>query len=299
MNFWDSLISFWEKISSVFLSFRVPDILDIILVAFVLYNILKLVRETRAIQLLKGLALLGVLYFVILTLNMQASSYVFQRLFNDIIIVLIILFQPEIRHAIESVGRSKLTSLNMSFFGKSSEIEKREELMKKAIVEVCRAIADMSEKKIGAIIVFERETLLGDVISTGTMVDAQITKELIGNIFYPKSPLHDGASILRGDRLLAAGCILPLTQDNKISRELGTRHRSGIGVTEQSDAVVAIVSEETGAISFAQKGMLVRGITDSMLREKLILHLLPKDDNKNGDEKTHRIRNIFGRFKNE
>ncbi|HZJ78438.1 MAG TPA: diadenylate cyclase CdaA [Clostridia bacterium] len=299
MNFWDSLISFWEKISSVFLSFRVPDILDIILVAFVLYNILKLVRETRAIQLLKGLALLGVLYFVILTLNMQASSYVFQRLFNDIIIVLIILFQPEIRHAIESVGRSKLTSLNMSFFGKSSEIEKREELMKKAIVEVCRAIADMSEKKIGAIIVFERETLLGDVISTGTMVDAQITKELIGNIFYPKSPLHDGASILRGDRLLAAGCILPLTQDNKISRELGTRHRSGIGVTEQSDAVVAIVSEETGAISFAQKGMLVRGITDSMLREKLILHLLPNDDNKNGDEKTHRIRNIFGRFKNE
>jgi diadenylate cyclase len=156
----------------------------------------------------------------------------------------------------------------------------------------------MSNKKIGAILVFERETLLGDVASTGTIVDASISQELIGNIFYPKSPLHDGAAIVRGDRLLAAGCILPLTQDNQLSSELGTRHRAGIGVTEQSDALVIIVSEETGAISFAYKGVLKRGITDSQLREELVRYLLSGNREKK-DEKSHKIKNIFGRFKNE
>jgi diadenylate cyclase len=298
MTFWDNLISFWDKISAVFLSFRVPDFLDICFVAFVLYNLFKLIRETRAVQLLKGLVLLGVLYFVITTLNMQASSYVFQKLFNDFILVLIILFQPEIRHALESVGRSKFTSLNMNLFGGKNDSTRFEEQMQKAIVEISRAFADMSNKKIGAILVFERETLLGDVASTGTIVDASISQELIGNIFYPKSPLHDGAAIVRGDRLLAAGCILPLTQDNQLSSELGTRHRAGIGVTEQSDALVIIVSEETGAISFAYKGVLKRGITDSQLREELVRYLLSGNREKK-DEKSHKIKNIFGRFKNE
>jgi len=298
MTFWDNLISFWDKISAVFLSFRVPDFLDICFVAFVLYNLFKLIRETRAVQLLKGLVLLGVLYFVITTLNMQASSYVFKKLFNDFILVLIILFQPEIRHALESVGRSKFTSLNMNLFGGKNDSERFDEQMQKAIVEISRAFADMSNKKIGAILVFERETLLGDVASTGTIVDASISQELIGNIFYPKSPLHDGAAIVRGDRLLAAGCILPLTQDNQLSSELGTRHRAGIGVTEQSDALVIIVSEETGAISFAYKGVLKRGITDSQLREELVRYLLSGNREKK-DEKSHKIKNIFGRFKNE
>ncbi len=298
-TFWDYLINIWDKIGAVFMSIRIPDLLDICFVAFVLYNLFKLVRETRAIQLLKGVVLLGVIYFVISTLNMQASSYVFQKLFNDFIIVLIILFQPEIRHALESVGRSRFTSLNMNLFGNKNENARFEEQMQKAIVEICRAFADMSNKKIGAILVFERDTLLGDVAATGTIVDASISQELIGNIFYPKSPLHDGAAIVRGDRLLAAGCILPLTQDNRISSELGTRHRAGIGVTEQSDAIVAIVSEETGAISIAHKGDLKRGISDSQLREELVVYLLSGDSNNKNDERGNKIRSIFGRFKNE
>ncbi|NLB36106.1 MAG: hypothetical protein GX824_02200 [Clostridiales bacterium] len=170
--------------------------------------------------------------------------------------------------------------------------------MQKVIVEICRAFADMSNKKIGAILVFERETLLGDVAATGTVVDASISQELIVNIFYPKSPLHDGAAIVRGDRLMAAGCIMPLTQDNRLSSELGTRHRAGIGVTEQSDAMAVIVSEETGAISFAYKGVLKRGISDSQLREELVRYLLSGNREKR-DEKSHKIKNIFGRFKNE
>jgi diadenylate cyclase len=298
MNFWDNLIGFWDKISAVFLSFRVPDFLDICFVAFVLYNLFKLVRETRAIQLLKGLVLLGVLFFVISTLNMQASSFVFQKLFADFILVLIILFQPEIRNALESVGRSKFTSLSINLFVGKTDSAKYDEKMQKVIVEICRAFADMSNKKIGAILVFERETLLGDVAATGTVVDASISQELIVNIFYPKSPLHDGAAIVRGDRLMAAGCIMPLTQDNRLSSELGTRHRAGIGVTEQSDAMAVIVSEETGAISFAYKGVLKRGISDSQLREELVRYLLSGNREKR-DEKSHKIKNIFGRFKNE
>ncbi len=269
----ERLSSFWDQVSTILLSFRFPDLLDICLVAFILYSAIKLIRETRAIQLTKGLILLGLGYLVISALNMQASSFIFQKLFSDFIIVLIILFQPEIRHALESVGGSSFKNFNI-LSGSKSENIRREEVTKDAINVVCRVCNDLSPKKIGAIIVFEKDTLLGEVIKTGTLVEAVVTHELVENIFFPMSPLHDGAAIIRTGRIYAAGCILPLTENNNLSRELGTRHRAALGLSEQSDAAIVIVSEETGCISVAYKGSLERDIPYSVLREKLVNYLV-------------------------
>jgi diadenylate cyclase len=294
MPFMESMSNFWNQISTVLLSFSVADLLDICLVAFILYNVIKLIRETRAFQLAKGFVLLGIVYLAITVFRMQASVFIFGRLFSDFIILIIILFQPEIRHALESVGGSSLSKFSI-FGGSKSESMIKNEVTKSAINEICKASNDFSKNKTGAIIVFEQATLLGEVISTGTAIDATVTKELIGNIFFPMSPLHDGAVIIRAGRICAAGCILPLTQNNTISRDLGTRHRAALGLSEESDAVVVVVSEETGYISIAKKGLLERNISDSVLREKLMNILLL--ENNQSDNESNRIKRIFGGLK--
>lgn len=266
----------WDRLVALFSSYNIiTDTLDIALVAFLIFNAIKMLRETRGIQIVKGLVLVGVIYFVINLLNMQASTYLFKTILGDFILVLIILFSPEIRHALESMGRSRLGFLN--FFG-AQQGDALYERKKKAVLEICKACNDMSEKKIGALIVFERETMLGDVIKTGTSVDAKVTKELIGSLFFPNSPLHDGGVIIRDGRVLSAGCILPLTSSDRLSTELGTRHRASVGITENSDAVVVIVSEETGQISIACEGGLERDISDGVLIERLMDYLLPNKD---------------------
>ena len=261
----------WNQIETAVSGMRshlIPDILDILLVAFIVYSVFKLIRETRSIQLAKGLGLLGLVYLIVTALRMQASAFILQRVFSDVILVLIILFQPEIRHVLESAGRSSLSRIN--FFGGRDE---RGNEVRGAAIAVSKACSAMSAKQIGALIVFERETLLGDVAKTGTVVEALVTQELIGNIFFPNSPLHDGAVIIRNGRIYAAGCVLPLTKNQDLTSDLGMRHRAALGMSEESDAMIVVTSEETGGISVALKGELQRGLSEATLREALIDHL--------------------------
>ena len=221
-----------DEIGKAILSFNsISDVLDVLLVAFVIYSAIKLIRETRAIQLAKGFVLLTVIYAAVYLLHMQVSTYMFSMVFSNLLLVLVIIFSPEIRHALESVGRSSVSNFNFFGFKNSEDIHRQEEQVK-MVNAVTKACADMSDKKIGALMVFEKESILGEIIHTGTPVDAEISAELIGNIFYPKAPLHDGAAVIREARVAAAGCILPLTQNNNVSSELGTRHRAAIGLSE-------------------------------------------------------------------
>ena len=275
------LLSFsenFEQLKKALFSFdRFSDLLDVLLVAFVIYSAIKLIRETRAIQLAKGVVLLALLYLGVTVLDMQASQYIMSFVFGNLFLILVVIFAPELRHALESVGRSSVS--NISFLN----FKNRDEYLLKEAVEnsincVCKACADMSDKKIGALIVFEKETILGDIIKTGTLVDAKVTVEIIGNIFFPKATMHDGAAVIKDGRVVAAGCILPLTGNNNISSDLGTRHRAAIGMSENSDAIVAVVSEETGAISVAEKGILKRNISDGDLREILMKNFIRNYD---------------------
>ncbi len=264
----ENIIDFFSKIPS--LKFGITDFLDICLITFLIYNGIKLIRETRAFQLVKGLLLLGAAFVIISALEMQASSFVLSLVFQNIIIVLIVLFQQEIRQILEKVGNSRFSGL-ISFL-KSNNSE-RKAVLSESIIEIAKAVFRMSKTKTGSLIVMEKETLLGDVIKTGKPVDAQITHELIGNIFFPKSPLHDGAAVVREGRLHSAGCVLPLTREN-VASDLGTRHRAALGMSEQSDAMIIVSSEETGIVSVAFKGNLTRGLNESELREMLMNYLV-------------------------
>lgn len=291
--FWQTLLNGFEQFKKALFSFEISDLLDVILVAFVIYSAIKLIRETRAIQLAKGVILLSVVYFLVSVLDMHASQYIMTFIFSNLIIILVVIFSPEIRHALESVGRSSVTSFSFLNF-KNRDETALQDAVKNSINSVCKACADMSDKNIGALIVFESEALLGEIAKTGTALDAAVTPELIGNIFFPKAPMHDGAAIIKNGRVVAAGCILPLTsKNNDVSSELGTRHRAAIGMSETSDAVVVVVSEERGAISVAEKGRLTRDISDGDLREILMRHFV-KDT-----ESSSKIKRIFRGKNNE
>ena len=269
MSFFDNITDFFSKLPS--LKFGVADFLDICLVAFIIYHGIKLIRETRAMQLVKGLLLLGLAYLIVYQFEMQSSAYIFRLVFQNIFIVLIILFQQEIRQVIERVGKSKFTALSALIKGSDDDVNT---VINTAVIEVAKAVQRMSGNKTGSLIVFEREVHLGDVIKTGTLVEAKVTHELVGNIFFPNSPLHDGAAIIRDGRLHSAGCVLPLSKNENITREIGTRHRAAIGISETTDAIVVITSEETGIISYAFKGELVRNVTEAELREVLLNNLI-------------------------
>ena len=258
-------------------SVGIADIIDITVVALVIYYAVKLVRQTRAFQLVKGVVYMGIIYFVVSAFNMSASSFLFSQLFRNIVIVMILLFQPEIRHAMESVGRGGFKKFG-SIFVRNGDYTGEE--YKVSASNISKAAVNMSDKKIGALIVIEGKTLLGEIISTGSAVDSNITSLMIENMFFPKAPLHDDAMIIRNNRIHSAGCILPLTQ-NEVSFELGTRHRAAIGMSEHSDALIIVVSEETGAISVAHKGTLERNVTSGELLETLNAFLVPDEGEKN------------------
>ncbi len=266
----------WDRLLSVFSMFTITDFVDIALVAFLIFSAIKMLKETRGIQIVKGLLVVGAIYFVINLLDMHASSFLFKTLLSDFIIVLIILFSPEIRHALETMGRRNFAFFNL--FG-AQQGDSLYERKKSAVLEVCKACSDMSDKKIGALIVFERETMVGDVIKTGTVIDAKVNRDHIESIFFPNSPLHDGGLVIRDGRAYAAGCILPLTDKDMLTSHLGTRHRAALGITEKSDAIAIVVSEETGKISVAHAGTLHRGVSDGVLMEKLITYILPQKEN--------------------
>ena len=268
------VVEFFENVKS--LRIGVVDILDIALVAFVLYHVLKLVRGSKAIQLLKGIILLIIAYGIVYFLNMETSVYIFRYIFSNIFIILIVVFQQEIRQMIEHLGRSNVKSLR-SIFG--NYIADDRQALNNSVVEICKAVQHMSDSKTGALIVFERAMLPKEVTDTGVELDAEITHELIGNVFFPNSPLHDGAALIRDSRLYKAGCVLPNTRKDDVSSDLGTRHRAAIGMSEESDAVIVVVSEETGQISSAYKGNLTRDYNEATLRDYLLGILSDKDEN--------------------
>lgn len=268
----ESVSGFFMQLVIALSDIRLNDVLDILIVAFAIYKAIGFFKETRAKVLVKGLVMLIAVWILAQGLELITLKWILVKFFDYAIIAVAIIFHPEIRHALERVGHTG--------FGRRSQGDG--EVLKKAIDNVCRACDSMSDQKIGALIVFERSTPLGDIVSTGTSVDAEVSEELVGNIFYPKSPLHDGGMILRDGRIASAGCILPLTANNELSKELGTRHRAAVGMTEASDAVVVVVSEETGTISVCVDGMIKRNFNQIELREKLYSELLRDETNDEG-----------------
>ncbi len=256
----------FESILNFFKTYQlITDTLDILLVAFTIYWLIKLVRDSRAEQLLKGFFLLGLAYGVAFLLSLTAMKYLLQVLFDNALIVLVIIFQPELRRMLERVGHTGFARFKI--FGLNEE-ETQQYITKwqTAIAAVCNGVDMIKREKMGALIVFERNTRLGEVAKSGTELNADATAELIANIFYNKAPLHDGATIIRDGKVYASGVILPLSDEASISRSLGTRHRAGVGMSENSDAIVVIVSEETGIISVAKDGVLTRDYTIENLR---------------------------------
>lgn len=272
ISVFDVIKGFLMQIILAFADIRFVDIIDILAVAYFIYKAIGFFKQTRAKILVKGLILLLVVWVFAQWLELISLRWILVKFFDYAIIAVAIIFQPELRHALERMGHSSLGG----WFGSGSNSANKE--YKECLNKICKACGTMQEQHVGALIVFERSTPLGEIISTGTEVDAGISEELIGNIFYPKSPLHDGALIVRDDRLAAAACILPLTSNNGLSKELGTRHRAAVGISESSDAIVVVVSEETGNISVCKEGVIERDFNQVTLRERLYKELLTSDD---------------------
>ena len=263
-----TLTELFATIGRYLLTIEVSDVLDIAIMAFALYKVLTLVQTTKAASLLKGLFVFLAALLLSYLFGLNGIYYLLSRMVEVGVLALIILFQPEIRKALEQVGRSKVgQSLASAVGARDNEAENAE--TRKAISGVVEATAILQQLRMGALIVFERSTRLGEIIETGTLVDAGPAGQLIANIFFNKAPLHDGGMIIREGRICAAGCILPLTSSNAVSAELGTRHRAALGMSENSDAVVVVVSEETGQISIATGGRLTRNFSRVTLAEAL------------------------------
>lgn len=259
-----------EFFQNVFVGFRLIDVLDIVIVAYLVYKILGFIQETRAQQLVRGLVVLGIVFFLSDFLNLYLLNWLLRNFVTMGLFALIVLFQPELRRGLEQLGRRNIVSGQFRSLDKGNAIE--------VVKEIVAAVDDFSATRTGALIVFERETMLNDIIETGTIVDARISVRLLGNLFYEGSPLHDGAVIIRGDRIHAASCVLPLTEKKNIGRNLGTRHRAGLGVSEVSDALVIVVSEETGVISVAENGNF-RRFMDLKSVEKILLGVyMPQEE---------------------
>lgn len=273
----EAIASWWEWMVSIAMNFQFKDAVDIIIVAFLIYGVVKLVRETRAGQLVKGLFLLVILFIISSYFNLVMVSRVLAYFFQFAFVAILIVFQPEIRKALEQVGRNNVgQSIAAVVTGRDRSYDRAQ--IRKAINAVVDGVGILQQLKMGALIVFERKTKLGDIIETGTQINCEPSGQIVGNIFFNKAPLHDGAMIIRDGMIHAAGCILPLTKNTSVSAELGTRHRAALGVSEESDAVVVVVSEETGQISVAVNGVLARRFTRDTLRDVLEGYLIPQKE---------------------
>jgi diadenylate cyclase len=237
------------------------ELIDVLVVAFILYQLLRLVRGTQATQLIVGMVLLALLGVASMQLHLVLLSWLFQNAASVIVIAVIVLFQPELRKVLDQLGRvphlgSPLTSYNRQLFGQ-------------AVAEAIRAAERLSARKIGALIAFEREVGLEDYVETGVRLNSRLSAELLQTIFFPNSPLHDGAVIVRGNEIVAAGCLLPLPEEGSVRERLGTRHRAAIGLSLLSDALILVVSEETGGISVVENGAVTRNLDPDGLRRRM------------------------------
>lgn len=270
----DGIYTIWNQLIYAITSIGIPFvIIDIAVMSFIIYKAICYLRETRAGQLIKGIIIIILLYFIANWWELATLKWVLSRVVDSLIIVAAVIFQPELRRVLERVGRTK--------FGHSNIFDEKDNALADCIDRVCKAAGIMQDKKIGALIVFERDTQLGEIINTGTVIDATPSVSVINNIFFPKSPLHDGAMIIREGRVYAAGCILPLTQQDNINYQLGTRHRAAIGMTENSDAVVLVVSEETGIISIVHNGIIKRNFNAVSAGAELRSMLLEENNDRN------------------
>jgi diadenylate cyclase len=237
----------------------VIDVIDILIVAVVIYELLLLTRHTRGSALLKGLFLLLVIILISSLCGLKSLNWLLVAVLQNGALVLVILFQPELRKALERMGRSRILT-------KGSRRKNIDEERDTVIAEIVQTVVDLSRRRVGALLVFERQTGLEDVIETGTRLNAEISAPLLENIFEPNTPLHDGAAVIRDDQVIAAACILPLAEASGVSRELGTRHRAAVGISENTDAAVVVVSEETGIVSMARDGVLKRPLSTDELK---------------------------------
>ena len=259
----------FNSILSIIKTIQLRDIVDILAIALLIFGLFKLIQETRAVQLLKGVIMLLIVYLLSSLFGLVMLSSLLRTFFEAAVVVIAIIFQPEIRKALEQMGRNNTYKKYIKIFTKHHKGDEWKKAVEKSIVDAADTAVLFSRSKTGALLVFERETMLSDIAATGTIIDAETSVALFGNIFFNKAPLHDGASIIRDGKLFAAGCILPLTSNLNVDINLGTRHRAGLGISEQSDAVVLIVSEETGVISLAVNGILLREFTREELIKKL------------------------------
>lgn len=247
---------------------QISDIVDILIVATAVYYLIKHFRNTRAAQLLKGIAIILFITFLAEWMNLNMISFILESTMQVGLIALIIIFQPELRRGLEHMGRSK--------FGRWFVQNKEEQT--DIAQEVCKAAKNLSHTRTGALIVFERQTVLDDLLTGGTAIGAEVTSELLENIFVPNTPLHDGAVLIRANKIHQASCVLPLSSNKDLSNELGTRHRAGLGISEQSDCISLVVSEETGKISLMQNGDMIRNLSEESLYKLLTKLFTPKED---------------------
>ncbi len=257
-------------------SIQLTDIIDVGIVAFVLYSVMKFIRQTRAVQLLKGIAILLVVMYVSDWLQLNVINFILINTMQVGVTALLIVFQPELRRGLEHLGRNKLGGMfNLEEPRKLSDV----------IDEVCIAAGNCSKTKTGALVVFERESRLNDLFTGGTVINAEISSEILENIFVPNTPLHDGAVIIRGEKIYMASTVLPLSSNKKLSKEFGTRHRAALGVTENSDSVALVVSEETGKISVMVNGDMFRNLSPASLSRLLNKLLSTETEEKTGPSK--------------
>ncbi|MET3616487.1 diadenylate cyclase [Peptoniphilus olsenii] len=259
-----------DKITNLIYMINIKDVIDILIVAFLIYFILKLITNTRAEQVFKGILLVLIFIKISQIFQLYTINWVFSRFISDGIIAIIVLFQPELRRALQYLG---LTSSIKNNFNQNKEY------VPETVTEIITAVSSLSRQKIGALIVIEKNVGLSEIIETGTKIDGIVSSGLLINIFIPNTPLHDGAVIIKGPKVKAAACFLPLSDDQKISRELGTRHRAGIGITEKSDCLSIMVSEETGSISIADNGSISRYLDIETLKSILLEVYTPTTNN--------------------
>lgn len=284
---WRTVLDSFFSAFNQFRTISFIDILDILIVAYIIYRVMKLLKDTSAERLIKGIIILVGIMLLASMLHLTMISWLLQQALNVGLFAIVVVFQPELRRLLEQIGKGNFSRLIVP-----ADAPDEVESMITATVSAC---ADMSRTKTGALIVFERKERLGEIIATGTRVDAAPSAELIKNIFFKNSPLHDGAMIVRAGRVCAAGCVLPLSGNQGLSRDLGTRHRAAVGMSETADSVLVVVSEETGAISVAIGGMLKRHLSPEILQKMLESELLG-DELRNRNEKS-RIAAIRDKWK--
>lgn len=260
---------FTGRLASIMQSIGFTDILDIAIITFIVYQVLLLLKKTRAFQLMGGVVLFFTVYVVAITFNLKTVTFLIDNLLQVGFIALLIIFQPELRRALEQVITGSISMMSLSIFRKKTPEDMEVDRLRKAIVAICDGMERMSERQTGALIVMENFTRLEAIKATGTVVNSDITPELIGTIFYDGSPLHDGAVIVHDGRITHAACVLPLSDNLEISKDMGTRHRAALGISEVSDVIALVVSEETGTISYAKNGVLRRNLDRQSLYETL------------------------------